>query len=41
VESRIEKLTAESLAAVESAAVAEEARPVLRELAAAATQRVL
>ena len=41
VESRIEKLTAESLAAVESAAIAEDARSVLRELAAAATQRVV
>jgi geranylgeranyl diphosphate synthase, type I len=41
VESRIEKLTAESLAAVESAAIAEDARPVLQELAAAATQRVV
>ncbi|HET6563143.1 MAG TPA: polyprenyl synthetase family protein [Marmoricola sp.] len=41
VESRIEKLTAESLAAVESAAIAEEARPILRDLATAATQRVV
>ncbi len=41
VESRIEKLTAECLAAVDSAAIAEDARPVLRRLAAAATQRVV
>jgi geranylgeranyl diphosphate synthase, type I len=41
VESRIEKLTAECLAAVEASAIAEEARAVLRELAAAATQRVV
>jgi geranylgeranyl diphosphate synthase type I len=41
VESRIEKLTAESLAAVDSRAIADGARPVLRELAAAATQRVV
>jgi geranylgeranyl diphosphate synthase type I len=41
VESRIEKLTAESLSAVDSPAVADEARPALRELAAAATQRVV
>jgi geranylgeranyl diphosphate synthase type I len=41
VETRIEKLTAESLAAVDSAAITEDSRPVLRELAAAATQRVV
>ncbi len=41
VERRIEDLTTESLAALDAAAVAPASRGVLRELAAAATQRTL
>ncbi len=41
VERRIEALTAESLAALDAAPVSDLARDVLRELAAAATQRVI
>jgi geranylgeranyl diphosphate synthase type I len=41
VERRIEELTKASLAAIDTARVTEPARAVLRELAAAATQRVV
>jgi len=41
VERRIEELTTESLAAVDAAPVTEDARRTLRDLAAAATQRVV